>query len=58
MITIVNTPKRKLAPPEPLPKITEDMARKLTEDFWHGIALGITIGAGGIVAVLAGIGRI
>lgn len=58
MITIIHTPKRKLPPPEPLPRISEDMARKLTADFWHGIALGAVIGAGLLAMALSIIGRI
>lgn len=57
-LTAAETPAKKHPAPASLQPLTYDHARSMTAEFWHGIALGTVIGAGGVVALLAGIGRI
>lgn len=57
-LTIAFTRAPRLPAPAPLPEMTYDHAKALTQEFWHGLALGIAIGAGGIVGVLGGLGRL
>lgn len=48
----------RLPAPAPLPRVEEQEARQFARDFWHGIALGAVIGAGLMVMVLSGLGRL
>ncbi len=48
----------RLPNPAPLPRVEEQEARQFLRDFWHGIALGFVLGAGLMVMVLSGLGRL
>lgn len=57
-LTITFTRLRRLPKPCPLPRVSPDEARRLTEEFWHGIALGLVLGGGLLMIVLASLGRL